>query len=186
MDDLAAEGAAQLLLPEYTVDFSYGGTFTTSRGYDGLSAELTFRRQSTIHLLQTFLPSVLLTLTSVFSVFVPSHLVPGRMGLCVTSFLSMIALFNGSRLVFTLRKMKICIFPKFIFRAKWPTTAYMKAADIWTSGCFCTVFAALAEYCLVLFLVERAQWEKDLERRAKRETGVKPWKKALQVAKIIL
>ena len=49
------------------------------------------------HLLQTFLPSAMITLTSAASVFIPSDMIPGRMGMCVTSFLSLISLFNGSR-----------------------------------------------------------------------------------------
>jgi len=36
----------------------------------------------------------------------------------------------------------------------------MKAIDTWTAGCYFTVFAALAEYCLILYLTQRAIWEK--------------------------
>ena len=48
---------------------------------------------------------------------------------------------------FSLSDLLIC-------RASWPTTAYLKAADVWTTGCYVTVFASLAEYCLFLFLME--------------------------------
>ncbi len=55
------------------------------------------RRVFTYHLMQTFLPSIMISLGSVASVFIAPNLVPGRMGLCITACLSMISLFNGSR-----------------------------------------------------------------------------------------
>ncbi len=64
----------------------------------GLGVQIIFTRVFTFHLMQTFLPSTLIAMGSVLSVFVSSDLVPGRMGLCVTGFLSMVALFNGARL----------------------------------------------------------------------------------------
>ncbi len=51
------------------------------------------------------------------------------------------------------------------FRVAWPKTSFMKASDIWTIGCYTTVFATVAEYCLVLFLVERAKWQERVEER---------------------
>ena len=74
-------------------------TFCTHSGgkASGLSAEFAFRRLFTIHLMQTFFPSVMIMMCSAMSVFVPPELVPGRMGLCITAFLSMISLFNGAR-----------------------------------------------------------------------------------------
>ena len=56
-----------------------------------------FRRPLTNHLLQTFVPSFMLSIASASSVFIPSNIVPGRMSLCITSFLSLISLFNGAR-----------------------------------------------------------------------------------------
>ncbi len=44
----------------------------------------------------------------------------------------------------------------------------MKATDVWTLGCYMTVFATVAEYCLVLFLVERTQWQQRVEERVGR------------------
>ena len=64
---------------------------------DGAWLQFNFARIATNHLMHTFFPSTMLCMGSIMSVFVPSDLVPGRMGLCITSFLSMISLFNGAR-----------------------------------------------------------------------------------------
>ena len=61
-----------------------------------LEVEIVLERKLTNHFLQTFLPSMMLCLASTGSLFSPSHIVPGRMGLAITSFLSLISLFNGS------------------------------------------------------------------------------------------
>ncbi len=73
--------------------------FTNVVGENAQGAALTFTltRLWTFHLMQTFLPSCMIMIASVLSVFVPAHLVPGRMGLCITAFLSMISLINGTR-----------------------------------------------------------------------------------------
>ena len=59
--------------------------------------EIDMKRALTGHFLQTFLPSMMLCTVSTGSIFIPSHIVPGRMGLAITSFLSLISLFNGAR-----------------------------------------------------------------------------------------
>ena len=55
------------------------------------------KRPLTNHFLQTFIPSIMLSMISASSVFIPSEIVPGRMALSITSFLSLISLFNGAR-----------------------------------------------------------------------------------------
>lgn len=72
---------------------------SVEKGYerDSLRFSISFNRIYTNHILHTYIPSVMLCLGSCLSVFVPSDLVPGRMGLCVTTFLSIISLFNGAR-----------------------------------------------------------------------------------------
>ena len=66
---------------------------------DGLIIEIKFLRLVTVYLWQVFLPSLLLCIVSTLSTFIPSHLVPGRMSLSVTSFLTLVALFSSARLV---------------------------------------------------------------------------------------
>ncbi len=84
----------------YAVSYVGKVFYAEKSGQDhGTALAFTFRRVWTSHLMQTYLPSFLITLGSVLSVFVPARHVPARMALCVTSFLSTVALFNGARKV---------------------------------------------------------------------------------------
>jgi hypothetical protein len=47
-------------------------------------------------------------------------------------------------------------------RGSWPKTSYMKAADIWTLFCYIGVFCSLAEYCVILYLTKKPNWETDM------------------------
>ncbi len=159
----------QLNVPDWTLDLEMGDDYTHFSPYygettTGVAAIFKFKRVYTIHLMHTFFPSVMIALSSVLSVYVPSDLVPGRMGLCITAFLSMISLFNGAR-------------------KDWPLTSYMKAIDMWTTGCYFVVFTALIEYCIVLYLVKRADWERKIMKH-KRTEAAKSSKKVAFLEKI--
>ena len=67
----------------------------------GIKFEMVFQRMYSIEILQFYVPSVMLCIASACANFVPPELVPGRMGLCVTTFLSTISLFNGAKYVDT-------------------------------------------------------------------------------------
>jgi hypothetical protein len=60
------------------------------------SMKYSLKRPVANHFLQTFIPSMMISLTSAASVFIPSDN-PGRMGMVITSFLSLVSLFNGAR-----------------------------------------------------------------------------------------
>ena len=65
--------------------------------FSGIKIHFELQRIVTNHWLQTFIPSMMLCMASAASVFIPPDVVPGRMGICITSFLSLISLFNGAR-----------------------------------------------------------------------------------------
>jgi hypothetical protein len=65
--------------------------------YSGVVCQIQFERVVGTFVFQVYMPSMLLCLVATASVFIPSDIVPGRMALCVTTFLSLIALFNGAR-----------------------------------------------------------------------------------------
>ena len=62
-----------------------------------LPLNITFERKLSGHILHVYLPSVMLSIASVTSLFIPAENIPGRMSLSVTSCLSMITLFVGAK-----------------------------------------------------------------------------------------
>ena len=96
-----------------------------------LPLDLIFQRKIFVHILHLFVPSTMLCIASMASLFIPQDYVPGRMGLSVTSCLSMITLFIAAK-------------------NSWPRTADIKAIDYWVLLCYFTAFFCLLEYCVVL------------------------------------
>ena len=92
-------------------------------------------RTLTNHILQTFIPSMMLCSASTGSLFIPQNIVPGRMGLSVTSLLSLISLLNGAR-------------------NNWTKTSYLRAIDVWTVCCYLGLFYTLIEYSIILALTK--------------------------------
>ena len=84
---------------EYDQDGNFDGYDEDWDYSDGLIIEIKFVRLFTVYMWQVFMPSLLLCIVSTLSTFIPSHLVPGRMSLSVTSFLTLVALFTSARLV---------------------------------------------------------------------------------------
>ena len=66
---------------------------------NGARFSVVLKRVYSNHVLHTYIPSLMLCIASTCSLFVPSDLIPGRMGLCITTFLSIISLFNGAKYV---------------------------------------------------------------------------------------
>ena len=95
-----------LLAKDWDVDVTYGSPYPVKIEMEEFGVEFDlyfmvntylFKRPLTNHFLQTFIPSMMLSIASASSVFIPSDVVPGRMALCISSFLSLISLFNGAR-----------------------------------------------------------------------------------------
>jgi hypothetical protein len=115
----------------------------------------TFQRSSTSHVAQSILPSVMMVLTSFCSFLVPveqvvngmmarvgskkvsncthfiSSKIPGRMGLTITTLLTLVAMSNG------------------VFQNS-PRTSYLKSIDIWLLGCFTFAFTVLVVYAILI------------------------------------
>ena len=66
---------------------------STKDGQQLFPLDLVFQRKIIVHILHLYVPSIMLCIASVASLFIPQVYVPGRMGLSVTSCLSMITLF---------------------------------------------------------------------------------------------
>ena len=123
-----------------------------------LEVEIVLERKLTNHFLQTFLPSMMLCLASTGSLFIPSHIVPGRMGLAITSFLSLISLFNGST-TYEKNPNSLKKSNALDFRQDWIKCSYLRAIDVWIILCYVNVFTTLVEYCIVLYLTKGKEME---------------------------
>ena len=110
--------------------------FTSPEGnFSMLREKLIFKRVYAHEIMQTFVPSLLLSIVSSSSLFVHHELMPARMGVAATTFLSMISLFKGSSL-------------------EHPKTAHLKMIDIWILLCYFGAFFCLVEYAYVLYLTK--------------------------------
>ena len=81
---------------------------------------------------QVYLPSALFVIVSWVSFIIHPDVVPGRMGLLITTFLVLINIFNGAK-------------------SGAPTSISLNAVDLYLVVCIGLVFAALLEYAIVLF-----------------------------------
>ena len=61
------------------------------------SVDLILKRKTSNHILHVFVPSIMLSIASGTSLFIPSEYMPARMGLSVTTCLSMITLFVNAQ-----------------------------------------------------------------------------------------
>jgi len=121
--------------------FDNSGNDEGEKTYPGLGVRIRLTRHLGFHLTQTYIPSIIFVTVAWLSFHVPSDVVPGRMVLCVTTLLTLTAMFNS-------------------VRSLTPQVSYMKAIDLWVFVCLIFVFSALAEYGYILHLTSRSSWQK--------------------------
>ncbi|XP_037676907.1 glycine receptor subunit alpha-4 isoform X2 [Choloepus didactylus] len=90
-------------------------------------------RQMGYYLIQMYVPSLLIVILSWVSFWINMDAAPARVGLGITTVLTMTTQSSGSR-------------------ASLPKVSYVKAIDIWMAVCLLFVFAALLEYAAVNFV----------------------------------
>ncbi|TSR75236.1 Glycine receptor subunit alpha-4 [Bagarius yarrelli] len=113
------------------------------------------QRQMGYYLIQMYIPSLLTVILSWVSFWINMDAAPARVGLGITTVLTMTTQSSGSR-------------------ASLPKVSYVKAIDIWMAVCLLFVFAALLEYAAVNFVSRqhkeffrlRRRLRKDRRRRA--------------------
>lgn len=96
--------------------------------YSCLVAQFHLKRSISFHLIQNYLPSILIVAVSWVSFWMDIESVPGRISLGVITLLAVSQLATGTSL---------------------PQTSYVKAIDIWMGTCTAFVFAALVEFTFV-------------------------------------
>ena len=66
-----------------------------TRGH-GIDIEFRLKRKSLRNLITIYLPSILLSITSALSLYIPKELTPARMSLSITTFLALVTHFRGA------------------------------------------------------------------------------------------
>ncbi|XP_053648421.1 glycine receptor subunit alpha-4 [Cherax quadricarinatus] len=104
--------------------------------YSCLVAEFHMRRAIGFHLVQSYLPTILIVVISWVSFWMDVDSVPGRTTLGVTTLLTVSSKSSG-------------------IQAGLPQVSYVKAIDVWMGACTAFVFCALLEFTLVNYLWRR-------------------------------
>ncbi|XP_019679668.1 glycine receptor subunit alpha-4 isoform X2 [Felis catus] len=107
-------------------------------------------RQMGYYLIQMYIPSLLIVILSWVSFWINMDAAPARVGLDITTVLTMTTQSSGSR-------------------ASLPKVSYVKAIDIWMAVCLLFVFAALLEYAAVNFVSRQHKEFMRLRRRQRRQ-----------------
>ena len=106
----------------------------------------------TITMIQVYVPSSLIVVMSWVSFFLDRASAPARVGMGVTTVLTMVTLMGSvNRYCCVLFCQKL---HTFICRSL-PKISYMKALDVYLAFCFCMVFGALLEYATVSYAGKR-------------------------------
>ncbi|XP_063844113.1 glycine receptor subunit alpha-3-like isoform X6 [Scylla paramamosain] len=104
--------------------------------FSSLKVSFDLRRQNGYHVLQTYIPTILIVVISWVSFWLDPNAVPGRVSLGVTTLLTLTTLASG-------------------IRAQLPPVSYVKAIDVWIGMCMIMVFGALLEFTFVNWLANK-------------------------------
>lgn len=105
----------------------------TTGNFSSLKVSFDLRRQNGFHILQTYIPTILIVVISWVSFWLDPKAIPGRVSLGVTTLLTLTTVASG-------------------VRASLPPVSYVKAIDVWIGVCMIMVFGALLEFTFVNWL----------------------------------
>jgi len=108
----------------------------TSGNYSRLCADILFGRSMGYYVIQVYVPSSMIVVMSWVSFYLDRSSAPARVGLGVTTVLTMVTLMGS-------------------VNRSLPKISYMKALDIYLAVCFFMVFGALLEYATVSYTGKR-------------------------------
>ncbi|XP_069069616.1 glycine receptor subunit alpha-4 [Pleurodeles waltl] len=145
-----AEG---LTLPQFILktemDLGYCTKHYNTGMFTCIEVKFHLERQMGYYLIQMYIPSLLIVILSWVSFWINMDAAPARVGLGITTVLTMTTQSSGSR-------------------ASLPKVSYVKAIDIWMAVCLLFVFAALLEYAAVNFVSRQHKEFIRLRRRQRR------------------
>ncbi|KAM8765457.1 gamma-aminobutyric acid receptor subunit beta-2 isoform 1-T1 [Rhynchonycteris naso] len=135
-DDNAVTGVTKIELPQFSiVDYKLitkKVVFSTG-SYPRLSLSFKLKRNIGYFILQTYMPSILITILSWVSFWINYDASAARVALGITTVLTMTTINTH-------------------LRETLPKIPYVKAIDMYLMGCFVFVFMALLEYALVNYI----------------------------------
>merc|ERR1719410_2128925 len=114
----------------------------SSGNYSRLLADVQFDRALGYYLIQIYIPSSLIVIISWVSFWLNRGATPARVGLGVTTVLTMTTLMASTN-------------------AALPKISYVKSIDVYLGACFFMVFASLLEYPSVGYMAKRIQMRKN-------------------------
>ncbi|KAJ8014577.1 hypothetical protein DPEC_G00017080 [Dallia pectoralis] len=146
-----AEG---LTLPQFVLkdeqDLGYCTKHYNTGKFTCIEVKFHLERQMGYYLIQMYIPSLLIVILSWVSFWINMDAAPARVGLGITTVLTMTTQSSGSR-------------------ASLPKVSYVKAIDIWMAVCLLFVFAALLEYAAVNFVSRQHKEFIRLRKRQRRQ-----------------
>ncbi|XP_068701149.1 gamma-aminobutyric acid receptor subunit beta-1-like [Montipora foliosa] len=120
----------QFILTKYWTDSAFANF--TSGAYSRLIVKFQFERSIGFFLIQTYIPAYLIVMLSWISFWINHNSTPARIGLGITTVLTLTTLTNSAR-------------------ASLPKVSYVKSIEWFLILCFLYVFASLVEYAGVSF-----------------------------------
>uniref|UniRef100_A0A8C9WKI7 Glycine receptor, alpha 4a n=1 Tax=Scleropages formosus TaxID=113540 RepID=A0A8C9WKI7_SCLFO len=137
LDEGPVQVADDLMLPQFVLkeekDLGYCTKHYNTGKFTCIEVKFHLERQMGYYLIQMYIPSLLIVILSWVSFWINMDAAPARVGLGITTVLTMTTQSSGSR-------------------ASLPKVSYVKAIDIWMAVCLLFVFAALLEYAAVNFV----------------------------------
>ncbi|CAL8402059.1 unnamed protein product [Boreogadus saida] len=158
--DSAVTGVDKLELPQFSIValrlVSREVRFTTG-SYPRLSLSFRIKRNIGYFILQTYMPSILITILSWVSFWINYDASAARVALGVTTVLTMTTINTH-------------------LRETLPKIPYVKAIDVYLMGCFVFVFLALLEYAFVnyVFFGRGPQQQKKINERINKVNNERP------------
>ncbi|XP_034736697.1 gamma-aminobutyric acid receptor subunit beta-3 isoform X2 [Etheostoma cragini] len=152
--DSAVTGVTRIELPQFSiVDYklvSRNVVFSTG-AYPRLSLSFKLKRNIGYFILQTYMPSILITILSWVSFWINYDASAARVALGITTVLTMTTINTH-------------------LRETLPKIPYVKAIDMYLMGCFVFVFLALLEYAFVnyIFFGRGPQMQKKMAEKAQK------------------
>ncbi|MBN3299634.1 GBRB2 protein, partial [Amia calva] len=152
--DSAVTGVARIELPQFSIVehglVSRNVVFATG-AYPRLSLSFKLKRNIGYFILQTYMPSILITILSWVSFWINYDASAARVALGITTVLTMTTINTH-------------------LRETLPKIPYVKAIDMYLMGCFVFVFLALLEYAFVnyIFFGRGPQMQKKLAEKAEK------------------